>query len=163
MKLTPFSGQTEAADVHTAADQDDFLARERAALGEDANQFATPQDHVAAGTNVDTGDDMLGGEQTAASQEIGEFESSFPSMDTQAQNEVRIGPGSFVACKADEMLTAFFQRVAPGGTVTGARTGYQGIQEPEEESEPVKLVISPPERSDNPSHSACFGQSINGI
>lgn len=65
--------------------QDDFLARERAVLGEDANQFATPQDNVAEG--VGANDDLLGGGDVP-SEEIGQFESSFPSMDTQTQNEV---------------------------------------------------------------------------
>ena len=77
-------GQTET--IQSKGDsQDDFLARERAVLGEDADQFATPQDNVAEG--VDVGDDLLAGgdDQT---EEIGQFESSFPSMDTQVQNEV---------------------------------------------------------------------------
>ena len=64
--------------------QDDFLARERAVLGEDADQFTTPQDNVAEGIGADN--DLLG--VGDSSEEIGQFESSFPSMDTQAQNEV---------------------------------------------------------------------------
>jgi hypothetical protein len=60
------------------------LARERAALGEDADQFATPQDNVAGGD-----DDLLGGgSNDSPAEEIGQFESSFPSMETQTQNEV---------------------------------------------------------------------------
>lgn len=78
------AGQTEVADAPTTTD-DDFLARERAALGEDADQFATAQDHV--GGNVDNDDDLLGGGEPV--EEIGQFESSFPSVDTQNQNEVR--------------------------------------------------------------------------
>lgn len=77
------AGQTEVADAPTTTD-DDFLARERAALGEDADQFATAQDHV--GGNVDNDDDLLGGGEPV--EEIGQFESSFPSVDTQNQNEV---------------------------------------------------------------------------
>ncbi|KAJ5661793.1 Clathrin light chain [Penicillium maclennaniae] len=47
--LEDFSeGQTEVVENNVSAD-DDFLARERAALGEDADQFATPQDNVAEG------------------------------------------------------------------------------------------------------------------
>ncbi|CAI7660098.1 unnamed protein product, partial [Penicillium crustosum] len=59
--LEDFSeGQTEVADIQATTD-DDFLARERAVLGEDAEQFATSQDHVA-GENVGAGDDdLLGG------------------------------------------------------------------------------------------------------
>ncbi|KAJ5105252.1 hypothetical protein NUU61_002599 [Penicillium alfredii] len=120
--LEDFSeGQTGVAEGQDAPD-DDFLARERAALGEDANEFATPQDHVAAHENVDTGDDLLGGEGNAAfADESGQFESSFPSMETQAQNE----------------------KVAPGGTITGTGSpfppsGYPSTLEPEEEPEAVK-------------------------
>lgn len=97
-RLTSFSGQTEVGHGQGAADHDDFLARERAALGEDADQFATPQDHVAADTNVDTGNDLLDGGNKAAGQEISEFESSFPSMDTQAQNEVRLASCLPIEC-----------------------------------------------------------------
>lgn len=89
---TPYSGanitpgQTEVAEAPTATD-DDFLARERAALGEDADQFATAQDHV--GENVGGDDDLLGGDEPV--EELGQFESSFPSVETQNQNEVCIG------------------------------------------------------------------------
>lgn len=79
------AGQTEVNEAPTATD-DDFLARERAALGEDADQFATAQDHV--GENVGGDDDLLGGDEPV--EEIGQFESSFPSVESQNQNEVRI-------------------------------------------------------------------------
>lgn len=115
--LEDFSeGQTEVVD-NSGAGQDDFLARERAALGEDADQFATPQDHAADGN-----DDLLGGENVdTPAEDMGGFESSFPSMETQTQNE----------------------RVAPGGTITGTGspfppTGYPSTQEPEQEAEPVR-------------------------
>ncbi|OQE47321.1 hypothetical protein PENCOP_c001G00115 [Penicillium coprophilum] len=117
--LDDFSeGQTEVADVQSTTD-DDFLARERAALGEDADQFATSQDHVAGGQNVGA-DDLLGAGDEPT-EEIGQFESSFPSVATQNQNE----------------------RVAPGGTITGSgspfpRTGYQNAQEPEDEGDAVR-------------------------
>jgi hypothetical protein len=81
---TIFLGQTEIVE-NNGATEDDFLARERAALGEDADQFATPQDHVAA---VGGGDDLLGGGDDIPAEELGQFESSFPSVETQAQNEV---------------------------------------------------------------------------
>lgn len=72
----------------TGATEDDFLARERAALGEDADQFTTTQDN-AAGNAGDADDDLLGGGgNDTPVPEIGAFESSFPSMDTQTQNEV---------------------------------------------------------------------------
>ncbi|KAJ5155235.1 Clathrin light chain [Penicillium capsulatum] len=120
--LEDFSeGQTEVVDT-TGATEDDFLARERAALGEDADQFTTAQDNAAANETVNADDDLLGGGgNDTPAPEIGGFESSFPSMDTQAQNE----------------------RVAPGGTITGTGspfppTGYQSPQDPEGEPEPVR-------------------------
>lgn len=83
LKDTP--GQTEVVE-NNAADTDDFLSRERAALGDDADQFATPNDQAA----VVEDDDLLGGGETitqpADSAEISGFESSFPAIDTQ--NEV---------------------------------------------------------------------------
>ncbi|KAJ5772905.1 Clathrin light chain [Penicillium paradoxum] len=118
--LEDFSeGQTEVADAQGTPD-DDFLARERAALGEDADQFATSQDHVA-GQNVGAGDDDLLGGGDEPVEEIGQFESSFPSVATQNQNE----------------------RVAPGGTITGSgspfpSTGYSNTQEPEDEGDAVR-------------------------
>ncbi|KAI7972001.1 hypothetical protein EIK77_003094 [Talaromyces pinophilus] len=80
-------GQTEVVN-NNAADTDDFLARERAALGDDADQFATPNDQAATVED----DDLLGGDdyvpQQGGSAEISGFESSFPAIDTQ--NEVRL-------------------------------------------------------------------------
>lgn len=80
-------GQTEVVETNGASDENDFLARERAILGDDADQFATAQDHVA----TDIGDDLLGGAEGAvvgetAPEEISGFESSFPAIETQ--NEV---------------------------------------------------------------------------
>lgn len=63
--------------------EDDFLARERAALGDDAAQFA------GTGPSADAGDDLLGDDFGTAPQQSSEqkqFETSFPSIDTQ--NEV---------------------------------------------------------------------------
>ncbi|KAJ5477278.1 Clathrin light chain [Penicillium diatomitis] len=117
--LEDFSeGQTEVIKSNGGT-EDDFLARERAALGEDADQFATPQDHVAT-TNAGD-DDLLGGGDDTPAEEIGQFESAFPSVDTQTQNE----------------------RVAPGGTITGSgspfpRTGYGSMETEEEEPEPIR-------------------------
>ena len=85
------AGQTEVVDTNGGADENDFLARERAMLGDDAEQFATSQDHVAATENVDD-DDLLGGAADAPSgspahEEMSGFESSFPAL--ESQNEVR--------------------------------------------------------------------------
>ena len=71
---------------------DDFLTRERAALGDDAAQFSTPRDNAGTSANVqDDDDDLLGGEDSyggdqTGSNEISSFESSFPAIDTR--NEV---------------------------------------------------------------------------
>jgi hypothetical protein len=96
------------------------LARERAALGDDANLFVTPHDHAV--TIEDVGEDLLGGDdkiQTlVASEEMSGFASSFPPI--ESRNEV-----------------------APGGTITGTgspfpQTGYTNYIEPEEEPAVVR-------------------------
>ncbi|CAD0106304.1 unnamed protein product [Aureobasidium uvarum] len=94
----------------------DFLARERALLGDDADQFATPADNSATVENDD--DDLLGGGQSyqaPADHEMGGFESSFPAIDTSNEG------------------------VAPGGTITGSTLPYQPKSNQasyEDESEP---------------------------
>ncbi|CAL8581026.1 Clathrin light chain [Xanthoria parietina] len=122
-------GQTEPKGngaTNGATADDDFLARERAMLGDDANLFSTSNDNAA--TVEDGDDDLLGGSDSygggqGGGEEIDEFESSFPAMDTR--NE----------------------QMGPGGTITGSNLPYQprqppsysGYQEPEEEAEPVSL------------------------
>lgn len=76
--------------------EDDFLTREKALLGDDANQFATGNENTV--TVEDGDDDLLGGGEGSGGAEVTEFESSFPAIDTQ--NEA----------------------VAPGGTITGSAT-----------------------------------------
>ena len=61
---------------------DDFLAREKALLGDDANQFTSTQDTAALG---DASDDLLGGSGHNAQ---ATFESQFP--DITAQPQVRL-------------------------------------------------------------------------
>ena len=67
---------------------DDFLARERAALGEDAGQFATSGDAAAFG-ELPADDDLLGGGDA----ETSKFESQFPDI---SSNQVSRVPGSCV-------------------------------------------------------------------
>ena len=64
---------------------DDFLSREKALLGDDANQFTTGNDTAAF---VDDGnEDLLGGGGSGGGdEEVTEFESSFPDIDSR--NEV---------------------------------------------------------------------------
>ncbi|WEW61734.1 Clathrin light chain [Emydomyces testavorans] len=101
-----------------ATDSEDFLARERAVLGDDADQFVSANDHIKSPTVEDDGGDLLGGgESQHAGEDITGFESSFPAL--ESHNE----------------------RVAPGGTITGPDTfhpAYSTYQEPEEESEAVR-------------------------
>ncbi|KAF4631697.1 hypothetical protein G7Y89_g6433 [Cudoniella acicularis] len=87
---------------------DDFLTREKALLGDDANQFATGHDNAAF---VEDGEeDLLGG----GNEEVTEFESSFPAIDSHNEG------------------------VAPGGTITGSSIPYQSnyYARAEEEEEP---------------------------
>ena len=70
---------------------DDFLTRERAALGPDADLFASSNDHAA--TVQDGDNDLLGDggnyeEVKHGGEEITEFESSFPAVDSS--NNVRL-------------------------------------------------------------------------
>ncbi|KAH0345235.1 clathrin light chain, partial [Aureobasidium melanogenum] len=99
-------------DTGMADEPSDFLARERALLGDDADQFATPADNAATAGD----DDLLGGgesHQAPADHEMGGFESSFPAIDTSNEG------------------------VAPGGTITGSTLPYQPKQASyEDESEP---------------------------
>ncbi|CAO2653972.1 Nn.00g107050.m01.CDS01 [Neocucurbitaria sp. VM-36] len=98
------AGHTEARGEATNFDlvgdsngTDDFLSRERALLGDDADQFASENDRVA--TVEDGDDDLLGGDFSQAnvgSQEMDGFESSFPAIDTTNEH------------------------MAPGGTITGS-------------------------------------------
>ncbi|KAM3081127.1 Clathrin light chain [Clarireedia jacksonii] len=106
--------QTEAqGDANFDAGADDFLSREKAILGDDANLFSTENDNAAF---VEDGDDDLlgGGGGGGGSEEVIEFESSFPAIDTRNEN------------------------VAPGGQVTGGYTNYQPQVNDEEEPEVIK-------------------------
>lgn len=74
------AAQTDVKDTNIEASSDDFLARERAILGDDANQFTTPGDSAAF--EASGGDDnLLGGD----SAETAQFESSFPDLAAQEQ------------------------------------------------------------------------------
>lgn len=77
------------------ASGDDFLSREKALLGDDADQFATGNDSAAF---ADDDNDLLGG---GNDEEVVEFESSFPAIDTR--NEV----GTFFPSTAQSHPFAF--------------------------------------------------------
>jgi hypothetical protein len=75
---------------------DDFLSREKALLGDDADQFASSNDNAAFVEDDD--EDLLGGGGGGGgNEEVMEFESSFPAIDTQ--NEVRLRRSSALQSK----------------------------------------------------------------
>ncbi|KAK7193268.1 hypothetical protein DPSP01_008131 [Paraphaeosphaeria sporulosa] len=80
----------------------DFEARERALLGDAADEFATGNDKLA--TVEDGDDDLLGGDSSyqanTGNEEMMGFESSFPAIDTTNEH------------------------MAPGGTITGSTLPY---------------------------------------
>ena len=65
--------QTDINAASVEPTTDDFLAREKAALGDDANQFATSEDANALG---EPSGDLLGGDDKAQAT----FESQFPDL-----------------------------------------------------------------------------------
>lgn len=70
-----FPAQTDIKDVSDEPSAEDFLAREKALLGDDANQFTTSDDANVLG---ETGGDLLG--ETAAAAAESSFESQFPDL-----------------------------------------------------------------------------------
>lgn len=106
----PPLGQTEPVETN-GSDNDDFLARERAALGDDANQFASANDRTT--TVEDADDDLLGGgddfQQSAnQGQDMSGFESSFPAI--ESQNEVRIFSFTFRSESNSPILLVQWER-----------------------------------------------------
>lgn len=104
-ELTQPAGQTDLAPGESSADGGSFLDRERAALGDDADFFATSGDNLAS-TVEDGGDDdedLLGGGGNSyndgANEGMSDFESSFPAIDTS--NEV-----SFLECQKCKTMRA---------------------------------------------------------
>ncbi|KAL8945644.1 MAG: hypothetical protein Q9222_007847, partial [Ikaeria aurantiellina] len=141
-------GQTEpktngASNGGIEADSD-FLTRERAALGDDADLFSSGNDQSA--TVQDGDDDLLGGGNDYSGaqgegEEISQFESSFPEMDTR--NEVST---TTIMGVVKSSYSHNEQQMGPGGTITGSNLPYQPSQpstyssyrEPEEEPEPIR-------------------------
>lgn len=71
------AAQTDVKGDAESPSADDFLARERALLGDDATQFATSNDSAAF---QDASDDLLGG-----GGEGEQFESQFPDINTGSE------------------------------------------------------------------------------
>ncbi|KAK0635678.1 clathrin light chain [Bombardia bombarda] len=105
--------QTDIKDASDNPSTSNFLEREKAILGADANQFATVED---AGFDEDD-DDLLGGGIGATGGDAA-FESQFPD------------------------ITSPNEGVAPGGTITGPtvsyNSGYAAFTEEEEEPEVIR-------------------------
>lgn len=83
-----FPSLEENFDLPGAGDGEDFLARERATVGD---EFSTSNDHATTSATVEDGEDDLLEEGSfedhhARAEGVTEFESSFPAIDTQ--NEV---------------------------------------------------------------------------
>lgn len=96
-------GTTEVRDV--VGDGTSFLERERAVLGDEADQFATPGDHLATTVEDAGDDDLLGGAgATDGADEISGFESSFPAIDTS--NDVR---ADFERCSGLQQSNHFIE------------------------------------------------------
>jgi len=119
------SGQTGSKGGDGALDliddSDDFLSRERAALGEDANQFSTPENNVPSLSVQNGYDDLLGDDESLRvnghNEEMNQFQSSFPSIKTR--NEVgtllsaQQPPFKTTQCKARHTDKHLFPRAWP--------------------------------------------------
>ncbi|KAL2211909.1 hypothetical protein CC79DRAFT_1285269 [Sarocladium strictum] len=105
--------QTDINNPSAEPSTDDFLAREKAVLGDDAEQFTTSEDANAFG---EPGGDLMGGEDNAQST----FESQFPDLASPSA-----GTGG-----------------VPGQGITGPsvsyNSGYQATAEDEEEPQVIK-------------------------
>ncbi|PSS02464.1 clathrin light chain [Coniella lustricola] len=106
--------QTDIQDPSADPSADDFLAREKALLGDDADKFATAEDGIA----FDTGDDdLLGG---GGGDENTDFEQAFPDISSPNQADT------------------------PGGAITSTgpsvnyNSGYAAYVEEEQEPEVIK-------------------------
>ncbi|TQS36705.1 hypothetical protein Golomagni_02835 [Golovinomyces magnicellulatus] len=87
------TAQTEAPGLLSfeATTADDFLSREKALLGEDANQFTTQDDDVAFIIQNDK--DLLEEDLRPPQhdEEVSMFENSFPAIDTQHESSDSVG------------------------------------------------------------------------
>ncbi|KAG5751094.1 hypothetical protein H9Q69_005377 [Fusarium xylarioides] len=107
--------QTDIKDPTAEPSTDDFLAREKALLGDDADQFATNDDAAAFASNDD---DLLGG---AGNNEQSTFESQFPDL-TNPEAGTGVSGGTAIT----------------GGPSVSYNSGYQAFAEEEEEPEVIK-------------------------
>ncbi|KAI1066592.1 hypothetical protein LB507_011191 [Fusarium sp. FIESC RH6] len=115
--------QTDIKDPSAEPSTDDFLAREKALLGDDAEQFTTNNDAAAF---ADADDDLLGG---AGDNEQSTFESQFPDL-TQPEAGTGVSAGTGIT-----------------GPSVSYNSGYQAASA-EEEQEP-EVIKEWRERRDN--------------
>ncbi|KAJ2969023.1 hypothetical protein NUW58_g10089 [Xylaria curta] len=101
--------QTEIKDVGSPS-ADDFLARERALLGDDATQFTTGNESAALSG---PSDDLLGGDEPAGN---AQFESQFPDLGSNGGSTSAPGQHHWSLGKLQ-----FWLRCLRGGG-TGARS-----------------------------------------
>ncbi|KAM0280302.1 hypothetical protein ACHAQH_004138 [Verticillium albo-atrum] len=104
--------KTPGAETST----DDFLAREKALLGDDADQFATNNDSAA----FEDDHDLLGGGGGGGNQQQSTFESQFPDLAQQNEDN---GPSGIIT---------------GGGPSINYSSGFQTTIEDEEEPQVIK-------------------------
>lgn len=132
--LTCNLAQTDIKDPTAEPSTDDFLAREKALLGDDAEQFTTNNDAAAF---ADADDDLLGG---AGGNEQSTFESQFPDL-TQPEAVSQIVSYHMLDGEAHEIQGT---GVSAGTAITGGpsvsyNSGYQAASfEEEQEPEVIK-------------------------
>lgn len=94
----PPKAQTEIKEGSGSPSASNFLEREKALLGDDANQFATVED-----AGFDDDNDLLGGGLDSSAgagaglETSAAFESQFP--DLSAGNEVRLNNDTYQSCR----------------------------------------------------------------
>lgn len=140
--LTYIPAQTEAQGS-SGFENNDFLSREKALLGDDADQFATGNESKAYVEDGD--DDLLGGGNMGGNEEVTEFESSFPVIGNA--NEVcslHITESRYIPHLRNgrKLSTNDKQNVGTGGSITNT-TPFQSSYAPpsfsdEEEPEVLK-------------------------
>jgi len=108
--------QTDVKNPSAEPSADDFLAREKAVLGDDADQFATAQDATA----LDADDDLLQGGSSEQPQAT--FDSQFPDLADPAAGTGTMPGGNTIT----------------GGPSVSYNSGYQAYAADEEEPEVIK-------------------------
>lgn len=131
----------------------DFLSRERELLGDNAAEFATPNDTMASATVDDGIDDFFiggGNQQSSSGNEFFAFESSFPSIDAVRKSprcalnlwRYILLPDSLIM-KTQEPPGSTITSLPPTTSQTAPSPSFQSKPD-EEETEPIRCVIHSP-------------------